>query len=410
MRRSGAARGAGGAIHKPVTIADHMSSSEEREVVSAPAKTQAPAGRDAGAASGPPIGATPAAQSTRRRAGLGFAKRARATRILGLAFGFLAVGAVLFQDGAHPLVWAALVANAFVWPHAAYALAARSAQPYRAEVRNMLVDSAMGGIWIALTGFNLLPSALLAAMLSMDKLSVGGVRLLARGTAVLGASCLVAAAFTGFAFRPAATMLTIVACLPLLFAYPLAVGAATYRLSRSIRDQNRALAERSRIDGLSGVLTRGHWEDVVANEFQRFCRTGHPVSLLMIDIDHFRQINDRHGNPAGDQVIRNVAALLRETLRSPDTVGRYGGGEFGIVLPDTDAEGAFVIAERIRERVADTPLAREGNIRGTVSIGIAEADVALSDTGEWIVRADRALYRAKALGRNRTVRTDAPSS
>jgi len=356
----------------------------------------------------PPAAAeAPAAAGGPRRSGLGFARRVRTLRTVGFALGFLAVGSVLHQNGAHALVWTLLVANAFVWPQVAYALAVRSAQPYRAEIGNLLVDSAMGGVWIALMAFNLLPSVLLAAMLSMDKLSVGGVRLLARGALALVAACLVAAAFTGFELRPATTMLTIVACLPLLVAYPLAVGMATYRLSRSIRDQNRTLAERSRIDGLSGVLNRGHWEEVVSNEFQRFCRTGHPVSLLMIDIDHFKQINDRHGHPVGDQVIRNVAALLRETLRGPDTVGRYGGEEFGIVLPDTGAHGAFVIAERIRERVAGAPLARERDIRGTVSIGIAEADVALSDVGEWIVRADRALYRAKALGRNRTVRADA---
>lgn len=358
----------------------------------------------------PPPEAAPAAEEGPRRTGLGFARRVRSARVPGLALGFIAVASVLYLNGAHWLVWAALVANAFAWPHLAYAIAARSAQPYRAEIRNLLVDSALGGAWIALMAFNLLPSVLLAVMLSMDKLSVGGGRLLARGTAALVAGALVAAAFTGFDLRPQTTMAVIVACLPLLVAYPLAVGVATYRLSRSIREQNRSLAERSRIDGLSGVLNRGNWEETVSNEFQRFCRTGHAVSLLMLDIDHFKQINDRYGHPVGDQVIRNVAALVRETLRGPDTVGRYGGEEFGIVLPDTDANGAFVIAERIRERIEGATLVRDGDLRGTVSIGIAEATVDLSDEGEWIVRADRALYRAKALGRNRTERADAPQA
>jgi diguanylate cyclase (GGDEF)-like protein len=99
---------------------------------------------------------------------------------------------------------------------------------------------------------------------------------------------------------------------------------------------------------------------------------------------------------------------VRESLRGPDTVGRYGGEEFGILLPDTDAGGATVIAERIRERIESATLVREGDIRATVSIGVAEATVDLSDVGEWIVRADRALYRAKALGRNRTVRAVTP--
>jgi len=386
-----------------------MSSDGRNGAPAASGESRAPhaAGEAAGVSEAAPP--APAAEAGPHRAGVGFARRVRTPRILGFALGFLAVGSVLYQDGAHWIAWAALAANAFLWPHVAYGLAVRSARPYRAEIRNLLVDSAAGGIWIALMAFNLLPSVLLAAMLSMDKLSVGGLKLLARGSAVLAVACVATSALVGFGFRPATTMLSVVACLPLLAFYPLAVGLATYRLSRSVRDQNRSLAERSRIDGLSGLLNRGHWEELVANEFQRFCRTGHPVSLLMLDIDHFKQINDRHGHPAGDQVIRNVAALVRETLRGPDTVGRYGGEEFGILLPDTDAVGATVIAERIRERVAAATLVREGDIRGTVSIGVAEATVDLADVGEWIVRADRALYRAKALGRNRTVRADAPA-
>jgi diguanylate cyclase len=388
-----------------------MSSGGEFDAAATSASTQALAKPnamgEAGEVNERATAETPPVDQGRRRTGIAFAKRVRVPRVLGFALGFLAVGSVLYQDGAHALMWAALAATAFVWPHVAYALAVRSAQPYRAEIRNLLADSALGGVWIALMAFNLLPSALLAVMLSMDKLSVGGWKLLGRGSVVLVAACVAASALAGFEFRPTTTMLTVAGCLPLLAFYPLIVGLATYRLSRSIREQNRSLAERSRIDGLSGLLNRGHWEEVVANEFQRFCRTGHPVSLLMLDIDHFKEINDRHGHPAGDQVIRNVATLVRETLRGPDTVGRYGGEEFGIVLPDTGSEGAFVIAERIRERIESTTLVREGDIRGTVSIGIAEATVDLSDVGEWIVRADRALYRAKALGRNRTVRADA---
>jgi diguanylate cyclase len=386
-----------------------MSSNGEFDAAAAPAKSRAPAEPHASdEADEPAKTAAPAGDTGPRRTGLGFARRVRVPRALGFALGFFAAASVLYQNGAHIVVWVVLAANAFLWPHVAYALAARSAQPYRAEIRNLLVDSAAGGAWIALMAFNLLPSVLLAVMLSMDKLSVGGWRLFARGGAALAAACLVTAALTGFDVRPTTTMLNVVACLPVLVFYPLMVGLVTYRVSRSIREKNRSLAERSRIDGLSGLLNRGHWEEVVANEFQRFCRTGHPVSLLMLDIDHFKEINDRHGHPAGDQVIRNAATLVRESLRGPDTVGRYGGEEFGILLPDTDAGGATVIAERIRERIESATLVREGDIRATVSIGVAEATVDLSDVGEWIVRADRALYRAKALGRNRTVRAVTP--
>ena len=148
-----------------------MSSGGEEISQSAPARPQTPAAPGSSATSEGP-----------RRTGLGLAQRVRAARVPGLALGFVAVASVLYQNGAHALVWAALVANAFVWPHVAFVLASRSAQPYRAEVRNLIVDSALGGAWIALMAFNLLPSVLLATVLSMDKLSVGGGRLLARGT------------------------------------------------------------------------------------------------------------------------------------------------------------------------------------------------------------------------------------
>ena len=128
------------------------------------------------------------------------------------------------------------------------------------------------------------------------------------------------------------------------------------------------------------------------------------MSLLILDIDHFKDVNDRFGHLVGDEALRNIAQLLRDTLRDPDTPGRYGGEEFGVVLPDTDAEGASVIAERVRQRIGETAVARKPEIRCTVSIGVAEATPDLSDSRQWIERADRALYRAKALGRNRTVR------
>jgi diguanylate cyclase (GGDEF)-like protein len=123
----------------------------------------------------------------------------------------------------------------------------------------------------------------------------------------------------------------------------------------------------------------------------------------MLDIDHFKSINDRHGHPAGDEVIRTVADILRASLREDDVPGRYGGEEFGVLLPDTPAAGAEVIAERIRKRVEASALSKSG-LRATVSIGIAELEAQdMAYTGA-ISRADRALYAAKARGRNRSVR------
>jgi diguanylate cyclase len=339
-----------------------------------------------------------------RDEGLAFARRMHLPRTLGLGLGFFCVASVLYQNGANPVTWAALALNGFLWPHVALLLAKRSRDPYRAELRNLVADSGAGGVWVALMGFNLLPSALLVTMLSMDKISAGGVRLFVRALAVQVAACVAAVLAFGFDFRPETTMLNVVASLPLLVAYPIAVGIATYRLTRRVRDQNRMLAELSRTDGLSGLLNRISWEQIVYVEMARCRRSHRPASLLMIDVDHFKQINDRYGHPAGDQVIRNVAAIVGRTVRASDISGRYGGEEFAVVLPETDVEGAAVIAERIRKRIEAATMEPAAGIRCTVSIGLAAAQPDLEDAGDCIARADRALYEAKRLGRNLVVR------
>jgi diguanylate cyclase len=127
----------------------------------------------------------------------------------------------------------------------------------------------------------------------------------------------------------------------------------------------------------------------------------------MLDIDTFKQINDRYGHACGDDVIRSVGAILRDCVRGPDMLGRRGGDEFGILLPETGTDGAALMAERIRRRVEAATLEERPGIRITVSIGFAEASSGLNHPAEWIEHADRALYRAKQLGRNRSVGYDA---
>jgi diguanylate cyclase len=339
----------------------------------------------------------------RREQGLRFVRRMYLPRVIGLALGGVAIAGVLIANGAHPALWAGLFASAVVWPHIALWAGSRSRNPFQAEQRSLMVDSALGGAWIALMQFNLLPSVVILIMLSMDKMAVGGASLLARCTLVLLVACAAVSAALGFPVRPYTSMVQMIGTLPLLVLYPLIVGLTAYRLARRLREQNQLLSEISRTDGLSGLLNRRSWEDAVSAEFQRCLRHGRRASLLMLDIDHFKSINDRHGHPVGDEVIRNVAALLRASLREEDVPGRYGGEEFGILLPDTRAAGAEVIAERIRRRIEGTALAKPG-LRATVSIGIAELGPEDVEYTSGISHADRALYAAKERGRNRSVR------
>lgn len=160
----------------------------------------------------------------------------------------------------------------------------------------------------------------------------------------------------------------------------------------------------SRTDGLTGLLNRKTWEQSLRHEFKRFQRYHHACSLIMFDIDHFKRINDNYGHPAGDEVIRRTASTLMAGLRESDVAGRYGGEEFAVILVDTDAAGAMVVAERLRTKIEASSVTYEKNIINyTVSLGIAELSPKITDPTMWIDTADRGLYNAKRGGRNQAV-------
>jgi len=336
--------------------------------------------------------------AARRRRAVTFARRVYPIRALGLGLGALCVGAVFRERGAAPLVWAALALHSFLWPHAAWALAKRSPDPRRVEHRSLLADSAFGGVWIGLMAFNLLPSVLLATMLLVDKIAAGGRGLLARSAACLAAGAAAASAANGFAFAPATSMSVVIASMPFLVSYPLAIATVSAALSARVRHQNRLLAEMNRTDALTGLPNRVRFEEVALSELRRSARSGRPACLLLLDVDGFKGINDTYGHAAGDEVLRRVAGILRANLRDIDTPGRWGGDEFCALLPETSLDAALLTADRLRAAAASAAAA--GDAGATVSVGVASTAGA-RDVRGWLAVADSALYSAKAKGRNR---------
>ena len=165
-------------------------------------------------------------------------------------------------------------------------------------------------------------------------------------------------------------------------------------------ENNRRLAA---LDPLTGVANRRAAITALDRDVARAVRTRESISVMMVDIDHFKRVNDQYGHPVGDQVLCSVVNLLRERLRSQDLVSRYGGEEFLVVLPDTDLIGAHQLARQLCESVAGARYRNEGkDISVTVSIGVFGGRLEPGDSWDMLISAaDRALYRAKELGRNR---------
>ncbi|MDF1565056.1 MAG: sensor domain-containing diguanylate cyclase [Deltaproteobacteria bacterium] len=175
--------------------------------------------------------------------------------------------------------------------------------------------------------------------------------------------------------------------------------------SSVVRDlENARLYRLAVTDALTLAYNRQYLSERFPAEMDRALRYDQPLSLIMLDIDHFKQVNDTHGHPVGDEVLRAVVRITSDLVREIDVVVRYGGEEFILLLPNTDREGGWRVADRIRQRVAETPIETErGALRLTVSAGVAQASGAGDDAAALIRRADKALYEAKEGGRNQVV-------
>lgn len=178
----------------------------------------------------------------------------------------------------------------------------------------------------------------------------------------------------------------------------LSISSILFMSERNRGELERLLDE----DPLTGAKSRRSILQMLEYEVERARRTPVTISIMMIDLDHFKEINDRHGHVVGDEVLRQFVQAVTATIRRPSEIGRYGGEEFLVVLPDTDAQQALQIAERIRIAVSTT--ASEGVPSHTISIGIEELSKSGAQTvDQFIAKADAALYEAKRMGRDRVV-------
>ncbi len=178
-------------------------------------------------------------------------------------------------------------------------------------------------------------------------------------------------------------------------------------MQRDIHAAHRRLKQIATLDGLTCIPNRRYFDDTLASEWKRCQRSASPLSLILVDIDYFKQFNDAYGHQAGDQCLKAIATALNESLfRVEDSVSRYGGEEFAAILPGTDAHGALAVAERMRSSARELRIPHKQGIDGLVScsLGIASIRPDLAKTAEGLLQAaDRSLYEAKHSGRNRII-------
>jgi len=191
------------------------------------------------------------------------------------------------------------------------------------------------------------------------------------------------------------------------FQYPellarVRAGKRIVDLQKELIETNRRLELLSITDGLTKLNNHRFFQDELARAFEESERYERPLSLTMTDIDFFKKVNDTYGHAIGDEVLKSVSKLLKESARSTDLVARYGGEEFAVMMPETDLDDAIVFAEKIRALIADTPIETQaGSLTVTISLGVASVPRSrIHSAKDLIVAADKALYRAKKGGRN----------
>lgn len=338
---------------------------------------------------------------------------------------FVVLGAHLLDRPQGALVWGALALQFLLGPQLQFWLARRSPRPMKAEFVNMLLDSVAFGAWQAVLGFPLALTVALFIGASVNLTVFRGLRGVGESTGSFALGALLGAWLGGWAGPTEAGGLALVLTAGALLAYVLLVAFTAYTRSVSLHearqqvrvseralqrqlDENQILQaqlkDQAQRDALTGVFNRRYLVEALERELAQAQCQGLPLSLMLMDIDHFKRVNDTHGHQVGDEVLRGAAALLGGHVRAGDVVCRYGGEEFLLLLPGMPEAQAVERAERCRRELAERAITvGQAEVRVTLSIGVATFPVHGDSVAGLIECADRALYDAKRQGRDRVV-------
>ena len=352
-----------------------------------------------------------------------------ALRTLSFAAVFVAVALDWWDKGASRTMWILLALQFLVYPHLVYVRACRAKVPHDAEIDNLLIDSLLIGVWVAALHFAVWPSFTLWLASTLNIIIVRGAKGMRDGTILFVSGVLLSIILFGFRFEPDTGWPTTLLLMFGISAYLIAIGNASNNRNRQLRktreqlrlgeqamhDSNDILEQRlaeievlqERLkeqairDPMTGLFNRRYLDTIVPHELARCEREKAPLSLMMMDLDHFKHVNDTYGHQGGDEVLKALANLLLENVRASDVACRYGGEEFLLLLPNMHCDDALLRAEQWRAAFAATTVMYAGtSIRATLSIGIACYPQDGASVEELTRCADLALYKAKEQGRN----------
>lgn len=320
-------------------------------------------------------------------AGIAFARRIHAPRSLGCGLSFVFI-AVLVYPG-HPALWAWMLVNGFLWPSLARFIAVRAAVPYRAELRNLLLDSLFAGGWVAIMHFSLLPSALLLSMVTMHNVAANGPGFMLKGLLANAAGILAMGLLTGYRVELETPGRVIWACLPMLFLYPLAVGWTSYSLARRLHAQRRAFSLVDCFDQQQLLLSYDVWLHRLAQEFGR-CRRGGPrATLALIRIDDHARLRLRYGNLTAEALSVRLGHLIKAEVRNTDHVSRKHPDEYLVLFRQTHGAGARACVERIAQLFGNFDQASLPPL--SLSMGLADYSTDFASEHDWIELARQTL-------------------
>lgn len=344
-------------------------------------------------------------QKLSRRNGFRYISQMRFLRAVGLATLFFPLADGLSAKSIEFFWWVLLVIWVFFWPHIAWKIACRAAVPRHSEQNNVKADGVVAGFWIGILEMNPLIALAVLVVAGLNFLGAGGMKIFISGMLLLLISVLITSALFAVGTSFMSTYTNLIWVIPAVMLYPFVFSCMSYyTVLELIRDKQK-LKETSSRDGMTGIYNRTHWDRIFYDEFETCRQSGIQAVLILIDIDHFKKINDTWGHDAGDEAIMAFARVLQSTLRKDDICARLGGDEFAVFMRDITPLNALGIVSRIRRNLKEVSLSERVKIRLGISAGVAILTAGTDSGQEWIKKADIALYHAKEHGRNRTKTT-----